>query len=129
MSGKRKSKNSCEPFEAVNGHEHFTRLYDSMLESSAYRSLSHAARTVYIELKKQYKGSYTGDTVICPYKVFQEYGMNTVTIKNALCDLEEKGFIEVIQGTPQAQGCNIRRQANQYRFTSAWKNYDPDERE
>lgn len=126
MSGSKKRKaNKYKPesFETGKADDSYTRFYNSMIDSSAYKSLSSSARTVLMVLKRQYKGNYTGDTVVCPYHDIQQYGLNTRTIKRAIMELEEKGFIKITYGTRQAKDCNARRQPNEYKFIGDWKNY------
>lgn len=120
-------KKSYKPhfFESTTSNEHYTRLYDSMLKSDAWKDLNHSSRSVYTILKMQYKGEYTGETVLCPYKDFQEYGMNTTTIKNAIKDLEEHGFIRCEHGVLVTG--NLHREPNEYRFISEWKDWHPDD--
>lgn len=120
------AKYKPEAFETKRSSDHFTRLYDSMLESDAFKSLTHAARTVYLILKLQYRGSFTGATVICPYKEFQSYGMNTATVRKALSDLEQYGFIRIEHGTRQYKDSNLKRQPNEYTFSDKWQEYRKD---
>lgn len=125
MSGSKSRKRqryAPECFETSKPSEHYTRFYDSMIDSVAYKKLSSSARTVLMILKRQYKGNFSGDTVICRYLDIQEYGMNTRTIKRALCDLEEKGFIKITYGTKQSSG-NLHRTPNEYKFISDWQKY------
>lgn len=119
----KRNKYSPEAFETSKPNEHYTRLYDSMLTSEAFMALTSSARSVLLILKLQFKGNYTGNTVICPYSTIQKYGLNTTTIKNALLDLSEKGFIEIEYGTLQMKGKELKRQPNKYKFIDAWKSY------
>ena len=118
----RKKKYEAERFETPVKGEHFTRLYDTMLKSDAWKDLNHASRSVYLILKMQYKGDYTGNTVMCPYKVFQEYGMNTSTVKKAITDLTEHGFIRCDNGiVVYHEGSKtLHRTPNEYTFVSEW---------
>ena len=117
----RKKRYTPEHFETTASSEHFTRLYDSMLKSEAWKDLNHASRTVYLVLKMQYKGDFSGKTIQCPYKVFQEYGMNTSTIRSALRGLEEHGFIKVEHGVMVTR--NLHREPNEYTFISDWQQW------
>ena len=115
----RKKKRVPETFESCGkSNEHFTALYDSMIESAAYKSLSSSARTVYTVIKSKYRGDFTGNEITCPYAVFEEYGLQHTTVKRALDDLENAGFIEV-----ERQGFttkNLHREPNIYRLSSRW---------
>ena len=116
----RKKKNyKAEPGESVTTSDHFTRLYDTMITSEAFRDLRHSSRTVFLILKMQYKG--IGDTVKCPYADFKEYGLNSTTVKRAIADLEEHGFIKTEYGVLVTK--NLHREPNEYRFTSDWREW------
>lgn len=127
MGKKRRNKYEPKPFEiantSLNDNEHYTRFYDSLINSVAFKQLSNPARTVLMILKYQYKGDYTGDTIICPYTYIQQWIGNTKTIKNALEELEEKGFIRIIHGTRQSADKELYRTPNQYQFITDWRNY------
>ena len=118
---KKSTKYKPLPFETARPHDHYSRIYDDMIYSEAYKSLSHAARTAYMILKAQYRGNYTGNSVICPYREFKQFGMGTQTVNNALSDLENKGFIQIKHGTKQAKGSHLNRQPNEYIFSDKWK--------
>lgn len=123
---KSKAQYKALAFESSqNGHDRYTRIYSSMFESVAWKSLSHASRTVYFELKSQYRGNYTGTTIKCPYSVFiQKYGMNSNTVSKALSELEAKGFIKIERGTKQCKNTSLHRQPNEYTFSSDWKKFN-----
>ncbi len=97
----------------------YTRLYEYMLKSDAWKDLNHASRTVYLVLKMQYKGDLTGNTIKCPYKDFKrDYGMSSSTVKNAIADLENHGFIRCASGILVTK--NLHREPNEYTFTDDW---------
>lgn len=130
MRKSKKTQYQAQPFESSqNGHDRYMRLYESMFSSDAWRSLSHASRTVYLIIRNQYKGNFTGNTLICPYSVFQKYGMNNTTIKKCISELERKGFIEVKSGTRQCTSKNLHRTPNEYTLIGKWKDYVPSESE
>ena len=113
-----KKKSKVEAFETPRSSEHFTRLHDTLITSKQYKQLSHAARTVYVLIKSQYKGNYNGNRIIYPYRQFQEYGMNTNTISRAVQELEAAGFIDI-----ERQGFttkNLHRQPTIYKLSSRW---------
>ena len=114
----RKKRYEAERWETPIKSDHYTRLYDMMLTSEAWKDLNHASRTVYLILKMQYKGNYSGNTVQCPYKDFQEYGMNTSTIKKCINNLEEHGFIRCTPGVLITK--NLHKEPNEYTFISDW---------
>ena len=100
-----------------NSHEHHIRLYDNMLNSPAWRSLSNGARTLYITILSQYKGVYSGDTVICPYSYMEEHGIRRGSIPKWLDELKEKGFIKI-------QGGGLYKQPNHYELIKDWFHND-----
>lgn len=122
------NKYSPESFETSKPNEHFTRFYDSMITSDAFMALTSSARTVFLILKLQFKGNYTGNTVTCPYATIQKYGLNTTTIKKAILDLEEKGFIKIEYGARQTRDKELKRQPNKYKFIDSWKTYSGEKR-
>lgn len=123
MSKSKRQKYKPESFETAKPNGHYSRMYDDMVDSTAFKALSSSARTVLIVLKRQFKGNYTGNTIRCPYKDIQAYGLNSTTIKRALSDLEQKGFIKIERGARQTADKNLYRQPNEYTFIDAWKNY------
>lgn len=63
---KKRNKEPPQKWECISGHEHFTRLFDSLIHSPAYRVLSPVAAKTLVILKSEYKGNYTGNNIICP---------------------------------------------------------------
>lgn len=100
-----------------NNHEHHICLYDSMLNSYSWRSLSNGARSLYLIILSQYKGKYTGDTVICPYSYMQKHGIRRGSIPKWSKELQEKGFIKIAGG-------GLYKQPNQYKLIGEWFNND-----
>lgn len=119
--GKSKAKNyKTLSAETPKPNEHFTRLHDSLIKSVPYKKLSHSARTVYTILKSEFKGWATGNNIICPYRLFNEYGLNNMTIAKALRELEEAGFIEI-----ERQGVTVNKNLHHkaptvYHLSNKW---------
>ena len=75
-------------------------LEKSLIETTAYRSLSGAALKVYIQFRKKSFGS-----IYSSNKVFQhsytalsnDTGLQRSTISSALKELQNKGFVEVVE--------------------------------
>lgn len=106
--------NTYEGWESHAGG-HYTRVYDDMLNSLPFTKLSHIAVRVYIILKKEYKGNFTGNEVICPYSTFKGNGLTrNDTILKAIRELEAFGFITVKSG-------GLHREPNRYTFSDKWK--------
>ncbi len=119
----RKKRYTPKTWERVGGDRQHVSIYQSMCQSDAWRNLSHAAIRVYLIMKSQYRGDYTGDTVTCPYKVIKENapGMNNKTISRAIGELETKGFIIIDRGTFVTG--NLKNEPNRYKFSDKWRTY------
>lgn len=120
--GKKQERKLYAPLSAETyhhtGHQHYTRLYDDFLQSKPWKQLSHAARSVYLVIKMNYKGHYTGNDLTCTYRQFKEYGMNSTTVKRALRELEESGFIDI--ELQQMVNRNLHRAPTIYRLSDRW---------
>lgn len=118
-----------QPFESsMGGSEHFTRIFDSMLKHQSFKNLSSSARSVYLILKLQYRGESfsTGSKVVCPYRTFNEYGIQNKTASRALTELEKAGFIRIERGTKQTgKNPNLYRNPSIYHFVSDWWEIKP----
>lgn len=64
---KKRNKEPPQRWECVNEHEHFTRFFDSLIHSPAYRVLAPVSAKILLVFKSEYKGNYTGNNIICPY--------------------------------------------------------------
>lgn len=120
---KKRTSYKAKSWETSRTNDHYTRLHDELLNSAAYKSLSHAARTVYTVLKMQYRGDFTGDEVVCPYATFNAYHMQNRTISKAIAELENKGFIKAERGALQTG--NLHREPNKYQFINKWRDFKP----
>ena len=118
--GKKKQKDPPPKF-ATGGtwHTHYLVLFDDLLNSPAYIALSAHAKEAYTILLQEYKGRYSGNTVVCPYSTFKAKGVRGNTLSRALLQLETFGFIEVEHG-------GLEHQPSRYTFIDKWKqSYDP----
>jgi len=102
--GKRKNKNHIgEPFVPV---------VKRMINSPAYKELTHAARVAYLLLKCQCK--YNGQPEVeFPYSHAEEW-MNRHTFANAIKQLVDYGFIK------KTSYGGMYRRTNKYRFVNDW---------
>ena len=119
--GKKKPRDPPPKF-ATGGtwHTHYLVLFDDLLNSPAYIALSAHAKEAYTILMQEYKGRFSGATVICPYSTFNEKGMRSNTLSRALLQLETFGFIDVEHG-------GLEHQPSKYTFVDRWKeSYDPE---
>lgn len=110
-----KKKSALPPSFATKGYgsNHFTPFYDDQLQSPAFIALSAVAVRVYIILRMEYKGDYTGNKVICPYDTIVEKGVSRNSISKAIRMLEVLGFITCDRG-------GLGHQPTTYRFSNDW---------
>ena len=102
--------------ENFDYNEHHIRLYDSLLQSDAWRHLSMHAKCLYILLVSRYKGNFTGNEVTCPFSVCeQEYGFSHGNIKPYFDELQEAGFIEIHRDDD-----HMHKVCNRYKLISDW---------
>lgn len=111
-----RKKKSPPPSFATMGdwHTHYLTLFDDQLNSLAYTSLSAHAKEAYTIIRQEYKGSYTGDQVICPYSTFEKKGMRANTLSRALLQLECYGFLKIDHG-------GLEHRPSVYHLIGDWK--------
>jgi len=73
--------------------ERYVMLEHHMLNCHAYKHLSFKARVLYIEFKMRYNGSNNGKIHLSIASASKELNCSRNTIRSALKELEEKGFI------------------------------------
>ncbi|MCG6115225.1 MAG: hypothetical protein MEQ84_08500 [Mesorhizobium sp.] len=73
------------------------RLYDWMLKSPAYRSLSVYSRCLYIEIKRRYTGSNNGQIVFSFREAMEAVGCSNRPMLAAFDELQHKGFIKAVE--------------------------------
>lgn len=119
----RKKREPPARFLTSSGHGHFTPIYDDLIESKAFIQLKPQASKMLLYLYEQYKGAYTGDVVICPYRYLEERGFRHASIPQYMKQLEKAGFIRISHG---GQG-GLYKEPNKYQLINAW--YDKDGQE
>jgi hypothetical protein len=72
----------------------FIRLFRYALDSAAYISLSSPARSALIEVVRAYNGANNGKIVLSERQFAERMGCDRKTVRKALHELIEKGFIE-----------------------------------
>ena len=92
---------------------HFIQMYDDQLDSPAFIVLSAVAVRLYMILRQEYKGNYTGNRVICPYDTFAKKGVSRNSISKGLRMLEALGFITCERG-------GLGHHASVYHFSDEW---------
>lgn len=94
--------------------EPFLKLTWFMLESPAWRSLTPAARAIYIELAKLYNGRNNGWLALSVRDAAQRCRVNKDTAAKALAELQAAGFVECV--TPGGFTRKVRH-ATEWRLT------------
>lgn len=94
---RKKQGYKAQTFETYKPNEHFTRLHDSLIDSPKFKALHTQSQLIYILVKQEYKGDYTGNRVICPTRKIESYGIGRSAISRAFRELEDSGFIEVVE--------------------------------
>lgn len=114
MSRKNKKRDPPEKWESRSEHERFIRILESMYESPAFISLPANSVRLYLILKNEYRGNYTGNKIVCTYDTIVAHGISRNTIRPNLRILEALGFIVMEEGT-------LMREASIYHFSDKWK--------
>lgn len=110
-----KKKQSPPPAFATAGRNiHFTPMYDDQLNSPAFIALPAVASLIYLYLRQQFRGDYTGNKVICTYDMLCDKGISRNTIATSIRILEALGFISCERG-------GLGNQPSIYRFVEGWK--------
>jgi hypothetical protein len=116
--GAKKAMYEPQFWETNSGRGHWTRLYDDLMDSTAFTCLSPESKILYMYLKREHKGAYNEvkDTVILPYsQAAKKIGVGQATIRICIYELEQFGFIE------SSGGGGLLRVPNQYTFVAKWK--------
>ena len=71
------------------------QLWENMHESEAWRSLSLAARCVWLEVMKRFRGSNNGDIPLSCREAAEYCLIGKSTAKRAFDELIEKGFLKI----------------------------------
>jgi hypothetical protein len=72
----------------------FIQLFRYVLDSAAYVSLSSSARSALVEVARAYNGSNNGKIVLSERQLAERMNCDQKTVRKALRELIEKGFIE-----------------------------------
>jgi hypothetical protein len=91
------------------------RLYDWLLTSPAYLSLSCPARALLIEVTRLYKGNNNGQLGLSVRRASERCNIARGTAQRAFAELQERGFIELV-----TKGAFSRKSphASEWRLTS-----------
>lgn len=122
--GKKRSQYEPQAWETVKGKGHWTRLYDDLLDSPAFMTLTPEAKILYFYMKRQYDGPYNKekDTIIFPYNhAVNNIGIRKGNIRSCINELEQFGFIKTTRGG------GLYREPSRYTFIMGWKNIDGDQ--
>lgn len=133
MSGKRNNKFKPD-YNACTGkqeHENYGTIYESMLKSKQFQSLSNPAKLLYIYCRTQQRTksgraclfnhseeeghAYPESCFVFPAKQQEEYGLTRTNTSRYFKELMDKGFIRLYEGNKH------RKKVNVYQFSSKWK--------
>lgn len=117
----RRTDKAPRPWQTKNQHKHFTKLYDDLIGSIAFKTLSPQAKNLYIELASRYKNNFSDekfgvDCVVCPYSQLTHITLNTSSLRKYFKELEKHGFIDTKCG-------GLYRKCNVYHLSDRWQNY------
>lgn len=117
----RKRKNPPETWQTKSSDwkdTHYSVIFDDLYESAPFRALSLGAVSTFLALLHEYKGNWTGNTVVCPIPTIQKYAVtNRTSAENCVYQLEIFGFIDIESGS-------LRREPSKYTFSDRWKELD-----
>lgn len=132
---KRTTKGFKPDYNACIGkdkHENFGTIYESMVKSDQFKTLSNPAKLLYMYCRIQQKSSdgtaclhkhgkeegveYPSSCFTFPAGQQQAYGLQRTNSHRYFNELIEKGFIEKYESNEH------RKKVNVYRFVSNWKN-------
>jgi len=99
--------------------KHFVQIFNELLESEAYKKLSHATFRAYVHIKSKYNGE-NGDNLSFTYKEASKI-MNVHTFSKALDQLVEVGFLDIVRSGHLYNICNI------FALSDRWKKYDTED--
>ena len=110
---------------------YFGRLYPGMLSSEAYKSLTLGARQFYCLCRAQassaqsrrclynhgeeYGRTYPDGCFTFPASHIEQYGVNRRNAQRYFKELEQGGFVEIVEKN------NHQRLPNIYRFSGRWR--------
>jgi hypothetical protein len=97
-----------------NREARHVRLYDWLLNSPAYLSLSPAARAVHVEIVRLYNGSNNGCLALSVRTAASRCRIARNTAARVFVELQDRGFIECV--TPGAFSLK-KRHAAEWRLT------------
>ena len=91
--GRKRRRAPSPSFMTSLAHKGFIQMFNDQLDSPAFICLSPVVKVMYLILRQQYKGDYTGNDIICPYSTFIEKGISRNSIPENLRMLKAMGFI------------------------------------
>ncbi len=112
-------------------HENFGTVYESLVKSKQFQSLSMPAKLIYVYCRinantsngraclynhgKEEETSYTPNHFVFPAGQQAEYGLKRTNTHRYLKELVNAGFIELCEQNKHRQKVNV------YKFSSKWK--------
>ena len=94
-------------------------LYADLLQDPAFAGLTGSAYKTYIGMMKERGRQSENFAFAFPRRVAEKYGVSEDSLRRAVKDLEQKGFIKCC-----AHNSNLRK-ADLYQFSIEWKQREP----
>lgn len=93
----------------------FVQLYYWIMDTSAYQNLSCGARSLLLELLKEYNGFNNGSVYLSHRDAAKRLSCNKGTVGSYFADLRDKGFIVITRG--HTLGADGKGEATHYALT------------
>ena len=94
-------------------------LYADLLQDPAFAGLTGSAYKTYIGMMKERGQQSENFAFAFPRRVAEKYGISEDSLRRAVKELEQKGFIKCC-----AHNSNLRK-ADLYQFSIEWKQREP----
>jgi len=72
---KKKKRDPPQKWESIRDDERFIRIFESMYKAPAFISIPANSVRLYLILKNEFRGNYTGNRIICPYDTIVKHGI------------------------------------------------------
>lgn len=128
----RRKKKYRDVFASVGNNDYFGTIYDGMLQSKAYKSLSIGAKQFYTYCRvqsqsthgkrclymhgKEFNDTYSENDFVFPASHLALYGLDRSNAFKYFKELEQAGFIDKKEKNKHIQKVNV------YSFSNRWKN-------
>lgn len=127
--GKKRKPNNI--FSSLNENDNYAPVYDGLMKSEAFKRLTCGARDFYVaclvqanskqgkqhffKFQNETGEKYKNGAFTFPAKHLEEYGIKRQNAARLFRQLEEAGFIEILEKNGH------RHKENVYAFSTRWK--------